>query len=261
METEEFVDYEIEFNENDIYDRKLLQRPDTKVFGQHDYQKFNSVKLRIGRRPYVVNLTQYFLRESEKDHNKYDIFKEYDFCLLFQTISVLPSEGIDKLSTFGCKMRFVEEAPVTVLEVMPRTEFIELASGKLHVSLDGSGTLGLAVPDMEAKIINDVSVHTGAKLEAVAGAEFKFNLSFSVLTPKVISLGSGDNLSEWVFYRKDKPLVGTHQLVTLLLARRPVSRLDYEINLYGTVSKFGFPTKFRNDEWLGLSAPIPEIQI
>lgn len=250
---------EINFDVSTIYNPKLLEPPDTKVFGGDDDTRFNSITLRVGRRPYAVNLTKYFLRNPNKDQNKYDIFKEFDFCLLFQTVSVSPSEGIDKLSTLGCKMRFTNNSPITVLEVMPKTEFIERASGKLSVTLDGNATVGLSVPNVKTELINDVTLATGAKLEAGIDADFRFNLSFSVLTPKVIALGSGDNQSEWVFYRMDQPLVGTHQLVSLLLVRRPTTKLNYEMNLYGTVTKFGFPTKFRTDEWLKLSAVVPEI--
>lgn len=259
----EYFETSLDFSQ--AYDRRLLVKPDTTIFGgaeDVDYVPgLQNIQIRIGRRPYAINLTSLFLSGQTRDYSQYAIFKEYDFCLLFQTISVMDLEGIGNLSTLGCKIRFLNEAPITVMEVMPKTEFLEIAKGRINVSLDASGSISMAMPSMTAKVINDVGAVTGARLEMAANADFKFNLSFNVLTPKIVAIGGGDNQSEWVFYKQDKPLTGTHQLVQLLMIRKKTRQLKFEVNTYGTVKFFGFATKIRNEAWFPLEVKIPEVKM
>jgi hypothetical protein len=253
---------DLELSSNLAYDKRLIHEPGSLDFGNETDEHFDTFRIRIGRSPYVINLTELFLKGHTQNLENYTIFKEYNYCLLFQTMSVLDSGGLKSLSKLGYRMRFINKSPVTVVEVLPRTEFIEIASGKVSVTFDAQGSISSSakIPETKMNLIPEIGTSAGAKLVLATDNSFKFNLSFSVLTPQVIAIGSGDNYSEWIFHKNDKPLLGTHQMVQLILIRKSVKILKFESNVYGTVSLFGLPTKYANDIWVPLEIPIPEIK-
>lgn len=242
------------------FEPRVLSPQGTKVFGKsYSSDNVRNINIRVGQKPYAVNLTDLFLQNKDDNFKKYAIFEDFNICILFQTVNVLNAGGVHNLVKLGYRTRFTNQSPVTVLEVLPKTEFIEIASGRLSASFDVTGTLGISFQDNNRQTAN-IPVNSGASMNMEVGADFKCNIRFNVVTPKIIAVGSGDNTSEWIFHKHDKPLIGTHQVAQLLLVRKVIKKLKFDFNVYATVSFFGYPTKYKNDSWYELESEIMKIR-
>ncbi|AKT38180.1 hypothetical protein [Chondromyces crocatus] len=139
-----------------------------------------------------------------------------DVWLLFHTLHVSPNER-ETLSSnptgpasVALEVEFDDSVRATVLDVFPKTEFVNVAHGKIacsiRLSTNGAGIHSGQIDDNKQDPVYETAAKTQADIEACA------ELRFQILTSKIISVGVHASKSEWYLYEREQPLFGEHTL-------------------------------------------------
>jgi hypothetical protein len=83
------------------------------------------------------------------------------------------------------------------------------------------------------------------------------NLSFSVVTPKIVAVGIGGDYCRWEFTKDDMPLIGDHLMVQILLAPKHIDTLQFQARVSATTTIFDFLPNTRRSSWIDLTAQLP----
>jgi hypothetical protein len=77
------------------------------------------------------------------------------------------------------------------------------------------------------------------------------------MTPSIQAIGTGDNVSQFVFSRHEKPLAGYQSMVEVVLVDKYASELPCAERLQGTITGLnGVPTRLRT-KWIPFTVPLP----
>lgn len=232
-------------------ERQLGSRPDIKMEDLH---------LRIGRRPFARNL-----RLMYKENNPFplsddmQIFISYDIWLLNHAVSIIKEGGYKTIRGFTYQVAFLEDFPVTVIDVLPQTRFVQrLGAGcQIKAAIDIYGHVFM--PEVLQKLTNkEAPLSLDAKLMFSQQANFVGMLSFSVCTPIIQAIGACDNHSLWCFQKDKDPLLGDFQMMQIVLVPKEIKDLKCRARLTATVNTFNFlPCRLRS-HWVDLECKLKD---
>ncbi|MEX0887678.1 MAG: hypothetical protein WD009_14695 [Phycisphaeraceae bacterium] len=215
-----------------------------------DYKK---VRITVGNRPYAFDIAELF------EYQKRDLPEEwqaiagrYRIWLTTYTLSVMQHSGSDRLRSLGFAVSYGNtNMRVSILDVLPRTEFICKREGRLRCTADltlaGEAKLSSVISDA-LTAVSGIEIAGGVK--GSAGVQFAGQLSLDVLSPYIAASGTGNTASEWVLNRADRPLVGVQKFHQVLLVGKNVQALKATVHAYGTVRGF-----------FGLPAPVQSSKV
>lgn len=227
----------------DAVDPLLATPPSERTFGpggRADLQK-GQVLLRVGQRPIVTNLKGVYLKSHQELPPNFEVFSAYDIWLIAFGVGILRKAGFREVKQFGLSVTFPEKPRVTVLDVLPQTEFVKRLGSdlksELALGLNGSARASAnvvadIVPTAPLQLSADASLKASAELNVVG------NISFSVQTPIIQAIGVGGSCAEWVFKKSDKPLVGDQHMMVTLLTPKNTEDLETTLRLSATISTF-----------------------
>jgi hypothetical protein len=248
---------EIELNQRSALDPDLLVAPSKRTFGTDPDIEVGRLRLRVGERPVARNLRALYELRKRGLPEDLEVFISYDIWLLTHSVSVVKEGGFKKIRQIGYQMRFPDKPKVTVLEVLPQTDFVTRFGGFFKSEADIQINGHASVPESLTHLLDMVEYlsfdgqFTISKQLNVVG-----RVSFSVITPIIQAVGVGDNGSEWVFKKHDRPLLGDQLMMQIVLTPRRVRRLNFKARVYATVSSFNLvPARFQSD-WLDLQCML-----
>jgi len=236
---------------------ELFEDPIEWTWGPSPHIEFESIRIKLGRRPMVYPITQLYDKLGKEIPKEYTMYVSYDIWIVTMVVGILKEGGWKNVTQLGCQIEYPETPKVTILEMLPQTEFIQKASGMIYsnssISLNGSAAV-------------DDSVLGESQLSELASGSFKLdtanevslaaNLKYSVLTTKVITTGVGDNCGEWLFKKHDKPLLGDQHFTHTLLVPSEVQSLKLKARLYANVGGFASLPVRLVGEWETLEVEV-----
>ena len=249
--------YEISLSKNEAIDQMLFVDPLKRDLGSDSDIEFETIRLRIGRRPSAKNLYDYYMASGQEIPDEYALYTSYNIFLISLTAGLMDEGGWKKVKQLGVQIEYEDDPRVTILELLPQTEFVQMAAGQLKSQTDLSLNGTASLPNVLIKSGNEAEVLScGAEIQTTNSANMAANLSFSVMTSTVIATGVGDHNAEWLFKKDKTALVGDQTVVHTLLVPRYIDELKLKARLYATVSGFGMlPVKLKG-EWVDLDVEL-----
>jgi|SRR5271166_3003170 len=240
----------ISLDPRNAYDALLLTPPSQrKLGGERAHAEHGAIEIRIAQRPRAINLRTLYELQGRKLPTDLEIYRAYDIWLVLNAFSVFDRGGMEAVSHVGFQMVYEDSPKVTILGILPRAEFVEVARMEMAVDLGVQGELREAAT--EAVLAEAMqALPFGASFRCGASASFAGRLQFTVVTPRIQAIGAGDNLSEWLFERPGgKPLLGDQDLAQVVLVPTLEEELRYTAQVYANIRSFGiFSTKVRKRE-------------
>lgn len=236
---------EITLTLGDAVDPLLAIPPSQRTFGPRDTADLQKghVRLRIGDRPVVCNLKLLYLKSHQKLSPQFEVFSAYDIWLIAFGVGILRESGFSEVDHFGFSVTFPQKPRVTVLDVLPQTEFIKRIGSELKselaLSLNGSARASAYAGPIPESVV-PLALSADASLKASTELNVVGNISFSVQTPVVQAIGVGGCCAEWVFKKVDKPLVGDQHMMVTLLTPSDTEEIKATVRLSATIRKFNF---------------------
>lgn len=243
-------------SENSAIDQALLIDPLDRDFGSDI--EFESIDLRIGRRPSARNLAKFYEATGQELPKEYSLYVSHNIYLISVTVGIMNKGGWKNVKQLGVQLEYDENPRVTILDLLPQTEFIETAGGHFRSNTDITLNGKAKVSDALIEGVGDGEIISGdAKIESSNSANIAASFSFSVMTPKVIATGVGDHSAHWLFKKDKEPLVGDQTVAHTLLVPLHVEDLNLKARLYASVSGFGgLPVKLTSDNWISLEIDL-----
>jgi hypothetical protein len=176
------------------------------------------------------------------------------------SVTEIGSGWLENVRLVGYEMEFTDPSEVTVLDLLPRSEFVKWFEvenrtyGELQASIDAGGqalipALNLLGGAVE-KLGYGANISLGAETKAVG------NLSFAVVTPVIQVSGIGDNASEWKFSRKNRPLTGDFVLAQTVLVSKYHRQLNFRARIFAKLAVWNkFSAKLKS-EWVPLQLDL-----
>lgn len=239
-------------------DPYLMVPPSERDFGGEPNIETKGIRIRIGERPFARDLRSLYESNGRKLPPDFEVFRSYDIWLLTQSVSLIKEGRFKEVREVGYQVRFPDKPKITILDVLPRTEFVKIskASLKSEVDIQINGGASNVVDSTERLSDGSESFHSGVKLKTHTGINMAVRLSFSVMTQKITAIGIGDHVSEWVFKKDDNLLVGDQLMVQTLLTPKRLKKLKFEARAYATISGFcSLPVKLCSD-WIKLECDL-----
>lgn len=213
------------------------------------------ISIRIGIKPIIYNLKKLYEMEGKKIPSEIQIFTSYNIWIVNYYVSVLKLGGYDGIKQIGLKVDYKQPSTINILDVLPKTEFIKKIDGKLtfdaNIGLNGQANFKKNTDKFSKE---DFSFGFGGKLNFSTDNSLVGNLSFSVLSPSIMSTGVGSNLSEWVINKENNPLYGDDLMFTnIILVDRFTNTIEVNAMVYSTISIYNLIPSRRSSKWIGLS--------
>jgi len=248
---------EIELNRQSALDPDLLVPPSKRTLGTDPDIEAGPLRLRIGERPVARNLRALYELRGRQLPEDLEIFISYDIWLLTHCVSVVKEGGFKQIRQMGYQMRFPDKPKVTVIEVLPQTDFVKRVGGFLKSESDIQINGQASLPDSLTHLLNKVeNLSFGGKLTISKHLNVVGMVSFSVMTPVIQAVGVGDNGSEWVFKKYEQPLLGDQLMIQIVLTPPHLRRLNFKARLYATVTTFNLvPVRFES-QWIDLECSL-----
>jgi hypothetical protein len=231
------------------------------------------VRVRIGRRPFAIDLRELYSlngrtlpgtdeREQSAIGDYLKLFPSHKIYLATHVFSVteIGSGWLENVRTVGYEMEFTNPSDVTVLDVLPRTEFVKWfevenrTRGEVNASIDAGGQASIPALHLLGGAIEKLgygaSITLGTETKAVG------NLSFAVVTPVIQTSGIGDNTSEWTFSRKKLPLTGDFVLTQTVLVSKHQPQLHFRARVFADLAVWNkFSAKLKS-EWVPIQLDL-----
>ena len=227
---------------SDAIDPQLATAPSARNFGGNDGEdlKKGQVRLRIGERPIVRNLKELYLSSHKDLPPDLEVFSAYNIWLIAFGVGIIRESGLRDVVRFGFTVTFADKPRVTVLDVLPQTEFVKRLGTELKVetALSLNGSAGIS--EKLNPIIVPVALSADASFKSSTELNVVGNLAFSVQTPIIEAIGVGSRSAEWVFKRSDRPLVGDQHMVVTLRTPKTTEEVATTVRISATVSVFNF---------------------
>jgi hypothetical protein len=254
VEDREFL--EVDLDTPDAVDQSIFAGPGKqKLGGAEPDISVKRVRLRIGRRPTARNLRKLYELLKLEYPKDLALFEQYEVWLLSYTVQLRKDGGFESVQQLGCQIKYQENGSVSIAAQIPESEFIKIVNGRLTASADLSVT-------GQAKVSTD-GLPDGKQIRQIAAgvsagvtANSEVNLSFSVMTPKIVATGTGDFVGEWSIKRAGTPLWGEQDFLHVLLVPVRKKALDLEIRSYVVVDTLYFARARLNSEWIKISVPL-----
>lgn len=167
--------------------------------------------------------------------------------------------GAQDVRTVGYEMEFTNPSDVTVLDVLPRREFVKWfevenrTRGEVHASIDAGGQASLPV-QLLGGAVEKLGYGAGITLDTETKAVG--NLSFAVVTPVIQTSGIGDNASEWTFSRKKLPLTGDFVVTQTVLVSKHQRQLEFRARVFADLAVWNkFSAKLKS-EWVSIQLDL-----
>jgi hypothetical protein len=247
----------IELNYKNAVDRYLLVPLEKSDLGSEPDFERGSIRVFLGSQPLCFNLVDIYLKENRKVPKKLKIFDQYDIWLVTYSVSIIKTGSWKKLHQIGLEVNYPcsEDDPrVIIVSNMPETYFKKMANGRVlfNAGLQLNGQMGTKVEDL--KLSKYFSLGFGGQLSLTDEANISFDISFNLLSPKVISIGIGDHHGEWVMQKDDIPLVGDQLFSQTLLTPKGILKLPVKARVSGVITgpMGSFPVKMKS-EWKELA--------
>ncbi|WP_221392000.1 hypothetical protein [Dyadobacter sp. NIV53] len=89
----------------------------------------DNIRLFIGKQPVSLNLKKLNLILGKQVPPEIQLFKRYNVYVLTHKVGVMKVGGFKSVSEVGYKVRFSEEQPVNILNLMPQPKFVKNIGG------------------------------------------------------------------------------------------------------------------------------------
>ncbi len=224
----------------------------------------DNLNIRIGKRPVARNLRKLYELENRELPPEFAIFRNYGIWIITTSVGIVDEkgEGNDRLKHFGFKVRFDEYDPITIIDVLPKSKFVERVAGKLNIVADLKANGQFSLPESGQAISEKpIPVDYGAEGKLGVDANVVARFNFGVVTPVITAIGEEDVIGQWQFTREDKPMVGMQKMIMTILTPPDEEMEGEEITFEGMVtasikrSLFHLPDK-RKSEWVSLSCTL-----
>jgi hypothetical protein len=254
---------EVELDEQSAVNPSLLPNPETLTFGPHGSSeapdlKFDSVRLRVGRRPIARNLRTLYNQTGQATAPSPPINRAHDIWVLTYSVGLLGRPDVRQL---GFSVRFPERPRVTIAQVFPETRFVQQVEGKLRgeAAIDLTGAAHL--PAFSVGDSGTAGVHAEAGASASISAGIACNLSFALMSSVIQATGYGDFVGEWRFMKEGKrPLLGDQLMAHVLLAPKGIDLIKFDVQVSAVVKTSWWddaPAMLRS-AWIPLRCNLPE---
>lgn len=220
--------------------------------------EIEKIRMYIGSNPIAFNLKELYKKSKKEIPPEIQIFKSYNVFIINHTVGVIQEGGWEKVKQVGYRMRFSAENEVTVLDVLPQSKYVTNLEGNLNFEADLNLNGELSTPDKVTNLINQIEgVGIGGKLKVATNSSIVGRFNFSVITSEIQSIGKGNNYSEWIFNRVDKPLVGDDiEMFQIILADRFIEELSFEASIYSIISTWNFLPSRRQSDWITIKCKL-----
>ncbi len=236
---------------------ELLLPPSERHLGGKPDLKREAFRVRVGRRPFARSLRALYEANGRRIPADLELYRGHDVWLVQYTVGVLKEGRWNSLKQLGIEVELPKSPRVVIRDMLPTTEFIPLVKGSLKCSaavrLAGDVETPAAVTELLDKVAfvsADVGVHLSSS------AEFVGQVSFSVLTPKVVATGVGDHVAEWVFTKADDPIVGDVRMLLILITPRSLDLLTTRARVYAVWPTWSLVPIRQRSQWIPLQVPL-----
>jgi len=238
----------------------------TKLGGEAQIEKDN-IAVRIGQRPIVRSLRELYERANKELPPDLQVFSSFRLWMITHVVSVVREErGMKDITRIVYEVLFPPAPEVTIVQVLPQTKFIKKigvigeANWVFDVGLAVNGQI--APPAAITELLEQTEfVSFGGEAKAKIDISNKFslvgNLSFSVVTPKIVAVGVGDDYCRWEFTKDDMPLIGDHLMIQILLVPKHEHTLKFQSRVSATTTVLRTFPNTRRSQWLDLTANLP----
>jgi len=202
----------------------------------------------IGRAPFAKNVATLFELKGVALPPSYAVFKSYDIWLITFALNILKDGSFRKLRQVELNIEYQSplknvRVPVTIIDVFPQTKFKKIIDGKLmfSASIDLNGKA--AISDKISSIIKYSEVfELGGKLDISTDSEVVCNLSFSLLTPEIVSTGIGNFKSSRLLEKSENyMLLGDQLLMQTVIVPKDTKYLKCKASVAAVATgPFGF---------------------
>lgn len=221
------------------------------------------IRLRISRNPVPHNLRKLSrLSLTELPPELRVILESHEPWLLPHVVQVMNEGKIGEVLQLGYAMRFTYPQKVSVQGLFPNTEFLTVAGA--HAAIDVSASVGLsgalsgAVP-LGSDSGTLIPLNGGVRFNATTRGGIVGSLSVEIKTSVVVATGIGDSRSEWIFYRRDKPLIGDLSMVQTVLVPKNAPKLEFEATAFAVISPFPFVReRLEVKPWIPFKCVLPK---
>lgn len=250
---------EVTLGPSEAFDKALLVPPNGRKLGPDSGRDlpFDNIRIRVHRRPVAYNLRHLFELSDRPLPENYGVFNAYDLWLLQHSFSVVREGGYKHVQQIGIHVRLPETPRYTVLNILPKTEFVKHGSLGLGLEADVAVDGRVSIPQVSLKdgyLVKELSA--GGRITLIPEASFVGRISFALISPSIQAVGVGDNESMWVFERTygSDPLWGEQTVMQVVLAPRRRKKIAITTSIYATVSCFGVVNTRLKGENLELEA-------
>jgi len=185
------------------------------------------LSLRIGRRPLAIPLrtvNKNLRRHASDTYSR--VLSTLEYWVIMYSIGIQDTGDWRNIARFGLKVSLSTEQRARVISVFPETQMLKLGGGKASwtgaIGVSGALEADLSpaglVPNAALSAIIGQVASAGAKMELDTRADVALGLTFSVLSPLVVSTGANDDQASWTFTQAPDRLLRGDQLVGHVIA-------------------------------------------
>ena len=108
---------------------ELFVDPLKRTFGKNGDIEINKIRIRLGRRPTVYPLTELYEKAAKKIPDEYTLYIAYDIWIINMSLGIMSEGGWKSIKQVGCQIKYSDSPKVSILDMIPQTDFIQKASG------------------------------------------------------------------------------------------------------------------------------------
>ncbi len=193
-------------------------------------------KLQVANRPVVRSLKELY-KLNKRDLPPNIAALKGDVYLVTHAVGLIAKEHAGWIDMVGYEASFEGEG--TTVELFPNTRFKEYFTAKLRFEAGISADGFAEVPQVSGSLGNDVvKLGGGAEIRLSTKAEALGNLTFSIQTPKVQTIGNASSTIAWQFNQDDHPLVGDQVMVQTLLVPKGFESVKYTLKAFAVIPRW-----------------------
>lgn len=219
-----------------------------------------NIRIRVGTRPIVRDLGALYQGTGRPvPAEMQDLFTGYRVLLLNHSMSVLREQGRKNISSIGFEVSFPESPRITIIDLFPRTTFVQNVGATLDSSFVAEAGIGvngrLSTPPLVTELlsqIDDMSMDAklNCKLQLSNKAGFVAKFSYAVLSPLVQAIGVGDTHGQWIIDKKSRPLLGDLIFSQTILAPKNSSGIKFKVRASATITTYSLMPDKKPSRWI-----------
>jgi hypothetical protein len=149
-----------------------------------------------------------------------------EYWVIIYSIGIQDTGSLRNIARFGLKVRLSAEQRARVISVFPETQMLKLGGGKVRwagaIGVSGALEADLSpanlVPNAVLSEILGRVASAGAKMELDTRADVALSLTFTVLSPLIVSTGVNDEQATWTLTQAPNQLLRGDQVVGHVIA-------------------------------------------